>query len=175
MSVDQTPPASGGSYTRKVDRFTASGNWVCPAGVTYAIAHIYGGGGGGAGADSTGGGGASGASSSAFGVSSSGGAGGNAFGGSYQYNGSPITGKAAQANTFQGGSGCGSSYSGSQATNNGPAGHASSEIIKGLSVTPGTSYAVVIGAGGAGGSGTGAYQQPGGAGGSGYVWIEYQV
>lgn len=155
--------AVGASKVKKVDRFTASGTWTVPTGVTYAIAHIRGGGGG-IGVENNGAG-DGGSSSVAFAsgtVTATGGtkfavagAGGNIIG-NISY--------AAQANSGHGASGTagkGTSASAGRAEDG-------ALIVAGAATTPGASISVVVGAGGTAGSPNGA------AGGSGYVWIEYQ-
>lgn len=133
----------------KVDRFTDTGTWTVPAGVTYAIAHIRAGGGGGGRSGAT----AGGTSSVAF-------AGGtiNALGGSALNQGAvgSSASYSAQANSGQG-----AFYN---ETLGGSAGNGAL-ITAGGAVTPAASITVTVGSGG-----TGLV-----TGGSGYVWIEYQV
>lgn len=149
--------ANLGSVTN-VERFTASGTFTPPAGVTYAIAHIRAGGGG------TGGGspGTGGNSSVAF-------AGGtvtaNGGGGQTVNNNSSAFAVAGPTNSGNGAvasfTAVGFSEAGFQAQNG-------SYIVAGGAVTPGVGITVTVGAGGTAGTN-------GAAGGSGYVWIEYQV
>lgn len=145
----------GATMIKKVDRFTASGTWTVPTGVTYAIAHMLGGGGGGAAQTSAGGTG--GTSSVAFAggtVSALGGIGRRATGGG------GFAGQPDEAdNSGRGGVTNGGTYYSTDAQ----------WVVAGDTVTPGASITVTVGAGGI--SGTGG--NPGGEGGSGYVWIEY--
>lgn len=142
----------------KIERFTATSTWTCPAGVSYAIVTLKAGGGG-------------------NGNSSAGGT-----GGSSSFSGSGIT-----TLTATGGAGCnlgmgtdavaraGNNNSGKGA---GQAGYATAfghwlaeegqERRQGFVVSAGTSYTVTIGSGGTAGGG-------GAAGGSGFATIEYQV
>lgn len=152
----------GASSVKKVDRFTASGTWTVPTGVTYAIAHIRGGGGGVAlAANDAGDGGSSSVAFASGTVTATGGtkagiagSGGNVIG---------DIGYAGQAN-----SGHGALGSAGKATS-ASAGRAEDGalIVAGAAVTPAASITVTIGAGGVAGT-------SGAAGGSGYVWIEYQ-
>ena len=154
---------AAGSPIVKVARFTASGTWTVPAGVTYAVAHITGGGGG-IGVENNGAG-DGGSSSVAFAsgtVTATGGAkfavagfAGNVIG-NISY--------AAQANSGHGAGGTagkGDSSAAGRAEDG-------AYIVAGADVTPAASITVTVGAGGTAGSPNGA------AGGSGYVWIEYQ-
>ena len=149
--------ANVGTQTQ-VERFTASGTWTVPAGVTYAVAHILGGGGG---VGSTAGNG--GTSSVAFAGGTVSATGGNAnlitppAGVSY------VT--AGVANSGQGAWGSGgtnlANYQSGLATNG-------AHIVAGGAVTPAASITITVGAGGTAGS-------PGATGGSGYVYIEFEV
>jgi hypothetical protein len=143
---------------KKIARFTASGTWIVPAGVTYAIAHMMGGGGG-VGTTTTGGDG--GASSVAF------------AGGTVSGIGLPKT--LGEANVFVSRAGIANtgtsaqqSFTASSAASTGiSAGPASATFfVAGGSVTPAASITVTVGAGGAAGTN-------GASGGSGYVYIEY--
>ena len=139
---------------KRIARFTGSGNWTVPAGVTYAIAHMMGGGGG-FGQGTTAGNGA--ASTVAF---ASGTVSGNGLSKGVGVSGSFIYVASGAANTGQ---------SGVAARNvNGEllAGPANGFVVAAATVTPAATIAVVVGAGGSAGT-TGA------AGGSGYVYIEY--
>lgn len=146
----------------KVDRFTDSGSWTVPSGVTYAIAHIRGGGGG-AGRGSPG---AGGNSSVAF------------AGGTVTATGGPATGAPAGLNSDnvgvagQANSGNGAKWQGGKNVTLGYGGNSDGQngayITAGAAVTPAASITITIGGGGTTGTG-------GAAGGSGYVWIEYQV
>lgn len=161
ISTFPAPSVAGGAAKEKrVDLFTATGSFTAPVGVNHVIVHLVGGGGGGGGKEGYG---ASGSPSSFNGTTYSGG------------RGAPHTGQASSggvaglANTGQGGSGAGGfSFSSEVPAQDG----ADSNVrMQGVTVTPGSSFAVVVGAGGAGGGGSAA----GGAGGSGYVAIEYYV
>jgi len=153
---------TGVSSMRKVTRFTASGTFTPPTGVTYAIAHIIGGGGG-VGADTAPTGGTSSVAFASGTVSSTGGPGLLL----------PIInqtsgGTTGPANSGQSGTGAGYHNSTTLANSNG--GNSSSAyIVAGADVTPGTGITVTVGAGGIG---TGAGSSTGGTG---YVWIEYEV
>ena len=142
----------------KVERFTASGTWTVPAGVTYAVAHIRGAGGG-AGEASAGNGGNSSVAFAAGTVTANGG-GGNSTG--YNLSSIGIAGAANSGNgaSFQAGLSGGFYTSATRGAQNG------AEIVAGGAVTPAASITVTIGAGGVAGTN-------GAAGGSGYVWIEY--
>ena len=156
--------AVGASKVKKVAKFTASGTWTVPTGVTYAIAHIRGGGGGVAvGANDAGDGGSSSVAFASGTIPATGGtkagiagSGGNVIG---------DIGYAAQAN-----SGHGAFGSAGKATS-ASAGRAEDGalIVAGADVTPAASITVTVGAGGSAGTSI-----AGAAGGSGYVWIEYQ-
>jgi hypothetical protein len=149
---DGTAWANLGGMTN-VTRFTASGTFTVPAGVTYAIAHITAGGGGvGSGA------GAGGTSSVAFAggtVSATGGV-ADTTAGNYGFAGAANSGYGATGRD-----------SGSTAAVN-LLGGDGAIIVAGATVTPAASITVTVGAGGTAGT-------SGAAGGSGYVWIEYQV
>jgi len=146
----------GATMIKKVARFTSSGSWTVPAGVTYAIAHIRGGGGG---INSNTDGGNGGNSSVGFSptVTAGGGNGVKVSNDSM----SPSGFGNAEANSGQGGM---ASYQYGVGAR-GRAVHAmdGAYIVAGDDVTPGASITVTVGAGGAGD----------GDGGSGYVWIEY--
>jgi len=151
--------ANLGSVTN-VERFTASGTFTPPAGVTYAIAHILGGGGGvGSGA------GAGGNSSVAFASGTITATGGNS-GAFTAYQGAGGQGVAGVANSGFGGSGIGNRGIGDEGYT--IIGGNGADVVAGGAVTPGTGITVTIGAGGVAGTN-------GAAGGSGYVWIEFQV
>ena len=145
----------------KVDRFTTSGTWTVPTGVTYAIAYMTAGGGGTGINGSVGGTG--GTSSVAFAggtVTASGGLG-------HQTQGNTAgTAQSGTANSGQGAlisaAGTGSFYG------EGPGKAQDGALITaGAAVTAGASITVTVGAGGTAGTG-------GAAGGTGYVYIEYQ-
>lgn len=141
----------------KVERFTASGTWTVPAGVTYAVAYIRGGGGGvGSGSPGTGG-----TSSVAFAGGTVSAVGGNTLNAvtapSSTYAGATNSGNGAAA--IYGNNGYDQFY-GFQAGNG-------ADIVAGATVTPAASITVTVGAGGVAGT-------SGAAGGTGYVYIEYQ-
>jgi len=141
---------------KRVDLITSTGNWTAPSGVTYVIATIVSGGGGGGGNNIESG--FIGGESSAFGTTAPGGNGGHGVSG--YFTGASFTGA---ANTgMPGSTALGSTYQGQ--SDPWPA----RELVVGASVTPGTTYTITIGAGGAGRGG-------GAAGGSGFVNIEYYV
>ena len=138
----------------KVDRFTASGTWTVPAGVTYAVAYIQAGGGGVSTSAGTGG-----TSSVAFSSGTISAAGGEPFVEAC-FNSSNVRN-----------AGAANSGNGAMAINTTSAynlfGQRGALITAGAAVTPAASITVTVGAGGvAGTNGT--------AGGSGYVYIEYQ-
>lgn len=148
-----------GSQTQ-VERFTSSGTWTVPAGVTYAIAYITGGGGGvGTAASGTGG-----TSSVAFAggtVSATGGVGIDSY---------ASTIGNAQAGTVNSGSGATffAFASGSFYGEGGGKAQDGALITAGGAVTPAASITITVGAGGTAGTG-------GAAGGSGYIYITYEV
>jgi hypothetical protein len=147
------------SSVTKVDRFTSSGTWTVPTGVTYAIAHITGGGGG-AGSSSSGNGGTSSVAFAGGTVSANGGIGAQ---------GGYVEGAQSQAGADN--SGNGATFNGSDSSNTTKLkaiGQDGAYITAGAAVTAGASITITIGAGGTAGS-------SGAAGGSGYVWIEYQA
>jgi hypothetical protein len=139
----------------KVARFTTSGTWTVPAGVTYAVAYIRAGGGGvGTAASGTGG-----TSSVAFAggtVSATGGIGLNA---------QQISNTA--AGTDNSGLGAKALWTSINVSNAGWSAQDGALITAGATVTPAASITVTVGAGGVAGTG-------GAAGGTGYVYIEYQ-
>jgi hypothetical protein len=141
----------------KVERFTASGTWTVPTGVTYAVAHIRAGGGG----NGSTAGGVGGTSSVAFAggtVSATGGGGMNSTGTTMQ---SPTAGPANSGEGAIGWTGVSGTFSANMNAGRG------AYIVAGGAVTPAASITVTVGAGGAAGTN-------GSAGGSGYVYIEYQ-
>lgn len=146
----------GAAMITKVAKFTASGTWTVPTGVTYAIAHVLGG--GGAGGELAGVGGTGGDSSVAFAsgtVTGLGAAGGLSTGATTSFSGLP-----GRVNSGRGGEGSRSAdYS---------KGSDAQWMVGGADVTPGASISVTVGAGGVSPAGRSS------AGGSGYVWIEYQ-
>jgi hypothetical protein len=152
--------ANVGSSTN-VARFTASGTWTVPTGVTYAIAYITGGGGGsGMGAA----GGTGGTSSVAFAggtISATGGLGvgtvGNIAGSSAA--GTANSGQGATISAY----GSGSFYGEGSGT-----GQDGALITAGGAVTAAASITITVGAGGTAGT-------SGAAGGTGYVYITYEV
>jgi hypothetical protein len=142
--------ANLGSVTN-VERFTASGTWTVPAGVTYAIAHMRGGGG------STGS-----ASVAAGGNSSVAFAGGTVTatgGGGLQA--TLVTSNTQQSTgTVNSGNGGRTTGNGATATGDSYAAQNGAYIVAGAAVTPAASITVTVGAGGAAGT-------AGAAGGSG--------
>jgi hypothetical protein len=140
---------------KRIERFTGSGTWTVPAGVTYAIAYMRGGGGG-VGTLSTGGDGV--ASSVAF---SSGTV--SAPGNRKSLHRSSIIAatQAGAANSSQNAVARTGDTSG-VSTDGSVAGY----TVAGAAVTPAASITVTVGAGGSAGT-------SGAAGGSGYVYIEY--
>lgn len=140
----------------QVDRFTASGTWTVPAGVTYAIAYITAGGGG-VGDASSGTGGTSSVAFASGTVSATGGIGQNVA-----QIGNPVAGTANSGN--------GASFVKNfiNASTGGGSAQSGALITAGAAVTPAASITVTVGAGGVAGTN-------GAAGGSGYVWIEYEV
>ena len=145
----------------KVERFTASGTWTVPAGVTYAVAYILAGGGS-TGTTTTGN--IGGTSSVAFAAGTVSATGGTKGGQSTLA--SELQQSAGTANSGQGGM--------TFANNGSDAGTAlqyraqnGALITAGGAVTPAASITVTVGAGGVAGT-------SGAAGGSGYVYIEYQ-
>jgi hypothetical protein len=156
--VIQSVPTRG---VMKVDRFTASGTWTVPAGVTYAVAYIRAGGGG-AGAASSGTGGTSSVAFASGTVSATGGLGANGA-----TNATPTQMIAGTANSGQGARGINQWDGGSgirQLAVYMPLDGAL--ITAGAAVTAGASITVTVGDGGVAGT-------SGAAGGSGYVYIEY--
>lgn len=146
------------SSVTNVARFTASGTWTVPTGVTYAVAYIQAGGGGnGTAASGTGG-----TSSVAFAsgtVSATGGPGINSAGVTMQ---SPAAGAANSGEGATGWAGISGTFSAAMSGGRGAL------ITAGSAVTPAASITVTVGAGGVAGT-------DGAAGGTGYVWIEYEV
>ena len=156
---------AAGSPIVKVARFTASGSWTVPAGVTYAVAHITGGGGGiGANTANAGQGGSSSVAFASGTVTATGG-GPNAVAG----DGGNITGSVPVAGQANSGHGAGAVSGKTGASSSGRA-EDGAYIVAGADVTPAASITVTVGAGGTAGTGG----DGGAAGGSGYVWIEYQ-
>ena len=146
----------------RVDRFTTSGTFTPPAGVTYAVAHIRGGGGG-IGGDT---GPTGGTSSVAFASGTVSCAGGSGM--TLPITNQTMAGTNGPANS--GMSGASTGYHNSLGLSTGQGGNMNSgEIVAGADVTAGVGITVTIGAGGIG---TGAAASTGGTG---YVWIEYLV
>jgi hypothetical protein len=144
----------------KVERFTASGTWTVPAGVTYAVAHILGGGGG-AGSGSSG---AGGTSSVAFAGGTISAAGGPALNTTNTLSAVTVAGPANSgrgAYYIAASSGSFYAYAGNPQIGDGV------KTVAGGAVTPAASITITIGAGGAAGT-------SGAAGGSGFIYIEYQ-
>lgn len=145
------------SSMTKVARFTASGTWTVPAGVTYAVAYIRGGGGNtGTASWATGG-----TSSVAFASGTVSAVGGGGMRIRYIETNYHVTGA---TNSGQGGMTYGTNGAGSEGQFFGAAG---AEIVAGATVTPAASITITVGAGATAGT-------SGAAGGDGYVWIEYQ-
>jgi len=142
----------------RVAKFTTSGTWTVPAGVTYAVAHIRGGGGG-AGTASAGAGGSSSVAFAGGTITATGGAALN------HTNVSTTATYAGAANSGLGAFSNGVNVANSSASG-GNAGNGA-YIVAGDAVTPAASITITIGAGGTAGTN-------GSAGGSGYIWIEYQ-
>jgi hypothetical protein len=159
--IIQSVPTRG---VMKVDRFTASGTWTVPSGVTYAIAHIRAGGGGsGAAGSAPGIGGTSSVAFSGGTVSATGGLGYTAN------NGAAGSAKAGTVNSGQGATICNASYtavSGFGTSDGAGRGQDGAYIVAGGAVTAGASITVTVGDGGTAGT-------SGAAGGSGYVYMEY--
>ena len=145
-----------------IDRFTASGTWTVPAGVTYARAYIQAGGAG-VGTASSGAGGTSSVAFAGGTVSATGGAAINAT--SMLSNTNSAAGNANSGNgaVMYGLDGGGSGTAQTQVW-----GMRGALITSGAAVTPAASITVTVGAGGTAGTG-------GAAGGTGYVYIEYEV
>jgi hypothetical protein len=148
-----------GSQTN-VERFTASGTWTVPAGVTYAIAYITAGGGGTALGTTPGGQG--GTSSVAF-------AGGtvSATGGLGTGTSSFATSAVSEAGPANSGYGA-NIRAGSSAVEGANRAQNGAIITAGATVTPAASITVTVGSGGTAGA-------SGAAGGTGYVYIQYEV
>lgn len=149
----------GGAATmiKKVDRFTTSGSWTVPAGVTYAIAHMLGG--GGSGGNQTTAGNNGGTSSVAFASGTV-----SALGGKGGVRTDTATNRVKGNEVANSGRGGGSNDDNSGGHNN--VGSDAQWIVAGAAVTPAASITVTVGAGGTAPSGAS-------NGGSGYVWIEY--
>jgi len=148
-----------GSQTN-VARFTASGTWTVPTGVTYAIATILGGGGG-AGSAASGNGGSSSVAFAGGTVTADGGGGWNAANTL-----SPVA-VAGAANSGNGAS-YQASLSGTFYTTSTRGAQNGALITAGGAVTAGASITITIGAGGTAGTN-------GAAGGSGYIYLTYEV
>lgn len=145
------------SSVTKVARFTSSGTWTVPAGVTYAIAYMIGGGGStGTASWATGG-----TTSVAFASGTVSADGGGGF--RYRYAETPYTTNGT-ANSGQGGTNFATNGAGDESQYKAQDG---AYIVAGAAVTPAASITVTVGAGATAGSN-------GAAGGTGYVWIEYQ-
>jgi hypothetical protein len=151
----------GGSMSKKIAAFTASGTWTVPTGVTYAIAHMMGGGGGVGAAATAGAGGASSVAFAGGTVSSNGGSKGLGVNNTT----SAINGEAGQANSGRGANRAGSGNVGTTELGS-EKGTDAQWVVAANSVTPAASITVTVGAGGTAGT-------RGAAGGSGYVYIEY--
>lgn len=153
MGISVVPAPSAGKEKR-VDRFTASGTWTPPAGVTYAIAHCLGGGGG-------------------AGINNSGTNGGNS---SVAFSSGTITALGATKVFYQSASSgtpipASVNNLGRGGQINGNANYMGADAqwnVGGGTCTPGVGVTVTVGAGGT-------FTSTGANGGSGYVWIEYEV
>jgi hypothetical protein len=155
MAITKLNPVA---VNKKIARFTASGTWIVPAGVPYAIGHIRGGGGG---VGSSLSGGKGGTSSIDFGAETvealggeKAGTAGTAFPNAQAAQANSGNG-AAMVNTIDGSRGIMQTRAEDGAL-----------IVAGAAVTPAGTVTVTVGAGGTAGS-------SGAAGGSGYVYIEY--
>tara|TARA_R110000868_G_scaffold90104_2_gene250363 strand:+ start:1897 stop:2436 length:540 start_codon:yes stop_codon:yes gene_type:complete len=147
----------------KVERFTASGTWTVPAGVTYAVAYILGGGGG-VGSASSGTGGTSSVAFAGGTVSATGGVGVNT---NFATNGF-VSSAVGTANSGQGAKITNYYDTGTRLAGVGVLiAQDGALITAGATVTPAASITVTVGAGGVAGT-------SGAAGGTGYVYIEYQ-
>jgi hypothetical protein len=153
MAITKLNPVA---VNKRIARFTASGTWTVPAGVTYAIAHMLGGGGGVGRNDSGSDGGDSSVAFASGTVIAPG-----QLRAPFAASGSSST-KAAAANSGSNAIlvSATSGTATSTASTSGPV------IVAGAGVTPAASITVTVGAGGAAGTN-------GSAGGSGYVYIEY--
>ena len=146
---------------KRVARFTGSGTWTVPAGVTYAIAHMLGGGGG-IGTGFSGGDGTASSVAFASGTVSS-------LGGHRGVSGQDANPSGAQVQAGQANSGQGARRARAGTDDGwgrGGFGGQSQWIVAGAAVTPAANITVTVGNGGSAGT-------AGAAGGSGYVWIEY--
>ena len=155
---------AAGSPIVKVARFTSSGTWTVPSGVTYAVAHILGGGGGvrvNGGSASAGG-----SSSVAFASGTVTANGGNPL--AITGSGGNVLGPGTYAGVDNSGHGAAGWGGKATSSENGRA-EDGALIVAGADVTPAASITVTVGAGGTASGGDSAA-----AGGSGYVWIEYQ-
>jgi hypothetical protein len=150
----------GAAMITKVARFTASGTWTVPTGVTYAIAHVRAGGGGCSETSAPAGGNSSVALPDGTVTADA----GNGMSLGRTFGGAPATTGRHGAN--RGGQGAALNHYNANTADQqafGTGGDGGYEV-RGSSVTPGASISVTVGAGG-----SGTYN-----GGSGYVWIEYQ-
>jgi len=157
MAISTFPAAGGGAAKiRKAENFSSSGSWTAPAGVTEVLVGMIAGGGAGGGEPNTG---ANGSNTSFGTLAVNGSTGGRPAQSSLQE-----SGKSGAVNTGQGGSGAGAFLE----YNSSGAGQGGSMQWQGLSVTPGNSYTVTIGAGGA-------QTDNAGNGGSGFLVVTYEV
>jgi hypothetical protein len=178
----QTIPVPSSGKTVKGQLFNSNGNWTAPTGVNFVTVSATGGGGGGGGGgsnsngDSYNGGGSGGDTS--FGTNLLVAKGGTGQGSIGQTSGAINTGRpaAAPANSGLGGlvQARGNNNTDGQPQMAAP-GYSGGQKIATVAVTPGTSYAIVVGALGAGGNinnvGAGCL---GGDGGSGYLSLEWE-
>ena len=156
-STSKWEPTTMSVKEKRIARFTGSGTWTVPAGVTYAIAHMLGGGGG---------------------IGSNSGAGGNGGNSSVAFAGGTVTCLGGTGGTSTGDvpnndlATAGQANSGRGAV---PSEHAiqykrgidSTYVVAAATVAPAASITVTVGAGGTSTGFTGR------DGGSGYVYIEY--
>jgi hypothetical protein len=154
-STSQWEPTTMSVKEKRIARFTGSGTWTVPAGVTYAIAHIMGGGGG-VGKGTSAGNGSASSVDFASGIVTA--------------NGMSKTGSNGITNAFAGAANIGQGASSYFRVAGGESGNVPGPpgvfVTAAAAVTPAESIAVVVGAGGSAGTN-------GAAGGSGYVYIEY--
>ena len=146
---------------KRIEAFTGDGTWTVPAGVTYAIAHMYGGGGG-TGNNGLGSDGSSSSVAFASGTVSAPGATKSLTPGG---NKNVIDAVAGAANTGENAQFAIGDVSDRAGGSFGGAAKAQT-LVAGAPVTPAATISVTVGAGGAAGT-------DGAAGGSGYVFIEF--
>lgn len=153
-----------GGKSRRLDTILSSQSWTCPAGVTYVIVRLVGGGGA-TWMSGTNSAGTNAGSTTGFGFTAGGGA----------TTGTPSSSGAKAATTPPANSGrgvrSGSQFINSNGQRSANPGDDGADLRFGVAVTPGTSYPIVIGAGGTpnGGGADGA------DGATGRCEIEYEV